>query len=192
MGEDSMSIGYGDLRKGMSIELDGEPYAVVDYERSKKQQRAPVMRIRFRALRTGRIVDRTFQGYDVKLTPASVQRRNAQYIYSDGDLFYFMDNESFEQFPLAREQVADALQFLVEQTPVDMALFDGAPIAIELPITVELKVVETEPGYKGDTAQGGSKQATLETGLVIQVPLFVDAGETVRVDTRSGEYMARV
>ena len=187
-----MTIGYRDLKKGMSVELDGEPYTVVEYERSKMQQRAPVMRIRFRALRTGRIVDRTFQGYDVKLSPASVDRRSAQYIYLDGDLYYFMDNDSFEQFPLSRDQVGDALDYLVEQSSVDMVLFDGEPIAVELPLTVNLKVTETDPGFKGNTAQGGNKPATLETGLVVQVPLFVDVGETVRVDTRSGEYLARV
>ena len=187
-----MTIGYGDLKKGLPIELDGEPYAVVDYERSKMQQRAPVMRLRFKSLRTGRVVDRTFQGYDVKLTLASVEHRNAQYIYEDGDLYYFMDTESFEQFPLAREQIEATLPYLVEQTTVDVVFYDDKPIAIELPITVELKVAETTPGFKGDTAQGGIKPATLETGLVVQVPLFVDAGQTVRVDSRTGQYLARV
>ena len=187
-----MSIGYSDLRKGLPIELDGEPYMVVEYERSKMQQRAPVLRIRFRSIRTGRVVDRTFQGYDVKLTQASVERRKTEYIYEDGGIYYFMDTESFDQLPLGREQVESALPYLVEQTAVELVFYDGDPIAIELPITVDLKVVETDPGFKGDTAQGGTKPATLETGLSVQVPLFVDTGETVRVDTRSGEYMARV
>jgi len=187
-----MTISYGDLRKGMAIELDGEPYAVVEYERNKMQQRAPVMRIRFRHLSTGRVTDRTFQGYDVKLTPASVERRVAQYIYEEDNLRYFMDTESFDQFPMSEEQVGDSLQYLVEQTSVDMVLFDGEPIAIELPITVELKIVETDPGYKGDTAQGGTKPAKLSTGLMVQVPLFVNEGETIKVDTRSGEYLSRV
>lgn len=187
-----MTIGYGDLRRGLPIELDGEPYAVVEYERSKMQQRAPVMRIRFKSLRTGRVVDRTFNGYDVKLTPASVERRTAQYIYEDGGLYYFMDSDSFEQRPLSREQVEEALPYMIEQTTVDMVLYEGQAISIELPVTVELKVAETEPGLRGDTAQGGTKLATLETGLAVQVPLFVDTGETVRVDTRSGDYLARV
>ena len=186
-----MTISYGELRKGMAIELDGEPHVVVDYERNKMQQRAPVMRIRFRSLRTGRVVDRTFQGYDVKLTAASVERRSAQYIYNEDNLHYFMDTETFDQFPVSQEQVGNALQYLTEQTTVDLVFSDGEPLAIELPITVDLKVAETIPGVRGDTVQGGTKPATLETGLVVQVPLFVDEGETVKVDTRSGKYLSR-
>ena len=187
-----MTIGYGDLRRGMSIDLDGEPYAVVEYERSKMQQRAPVMRIRFRSLRTGRVTDRSFQGFDVKFTPAAVDRRKAQYIYQDGDLYYFMDRETYEQFPIDRDSIEDSLQYMVEEAAVDVVLYDDRPIAIEMPITVDLKVASTEPGFKGNTAQGGSKPATLETGLLVQVPLFIETGETVRVDTRSGEYLSRV
>ncbi len=187
-----MTIGYGDLKRGMPIDLDGEPYAVVEYERSKMQQRAPVMRVRFRSLRTGRVTDRTFQGFDVKLKPASVDRRKAQYIYQDGDLYYFMDQESYEQFPLDRESIGDSLQYMVEEATVDVIFHEDQPIATEMPITVDLKVASTEPGFKGNTAQGGSKPATLETGLLVQVPLFIDTGETIRVDTRSGEYLSRV
>jgi elongation factor P len=187
-----MTIGYRDLRKGLAIELDGEPYAVVEYERSKMQQRAPVLRVRFRSLRTGRIVDRSFNGYDVKLTPASVERRTAQYIYEDGDLYYFMDVKSFDQLPLSRDQVDDSLPYLVEQTTVNLVFYQDEPIAIELPTTVDLTVTDTDPGFKGDTAQGGTKLATLETGLAVQVPLFVEVGAKVRVDTRTGQYLARV
>ena len=187
-----MTIGYGDLKKGMAIDLDGEPYSVVDYERTKMQQRAPVMRIRFRSLRTGRVVDRTFQGYDVKLSRAPVERRGAQYIYSDGDLYYFMDTESFDQFPLSREQIEDSTPYLVEQAMAEIVFFNDAPIAIDLPITVDLKVTETGPAFKGDTAQGGTKLATLETGLTLQVPLFIETGATLKVDTRTGSYVSRV
>lgn len=186
-----MTIGYGDLRKGLPIELDGEPYAVVEYEQRKMQQRAPVLRVRFRSLRTGRVVDRSFQGYDVKLTPASVDRRKAQYIYQDGELYYFMDTESFDQFPLSREHIESSLPYLVEEITVDVVFYEDSPISIELPTSVELEVSETDPGFKGDTAQGGMKPATLETGLVIQVPLFVSTGVSVRVDTRNGEYLER-
>ena len=186
-----MTIGYGDLRRGLPIELDGQPYAVVEYEQRKMQQRAPVMRVRFRSLRTGKVVDRSFQGYDVKLTPAAVERHKAQYIYADGDLYYFMDTESFDQFPLAREQIEDSLPYLVEETTVDVVFYEGSPISIELPTTVDLTVSETDPGFKGDTAQGGTKPATLETGLVVQVPLFVISGRAIKVDTRSGEYLER-
>ncbi len=187
-----MTIGYGDLKRGMPIDLDGEPYAVVEYERSKMQQRAPVMRVRFRSLRTGRVTDRTFQGFDVKLKPASVERRKAQYIYQDEDLYYFMDQESYEQFPLDRESIGDSFQYMVEEATVDVIFHEDQPIATEMPITVDLKVASTEPGFKGNTAQGGTKPATLETGLLVQVPLFIDTGETIRVDTRSGEYLSRV
>ena len=187
-----MSIGYRDLRKGLAIELDGEPYQVVEYERSKMQQRAPVMRIRFREIRTGRVVDRSFNGYDVKLKPASVDRREAQYIYKDDSLYYFMDTETYDQFPLSKEQTGDALQYLVEETNVEVMFHRDKPIALELPFTVDLKVATTEPGVRGDTAQGATKPATMETGLVIQVPLFVNENETIKVDTRTGEYLSRV
>ncbi len=186
-----MTIGYGDLRKGMAIELDGEPFVVVEYSSRKMQQRAPVMQVRFRSIRTGRIVDRSFQGYDVKLTPAAVERRSAQYIYADGDLYYFMDTETFDQFPLSEDQIKDALPYLVEETTVDTVFFEEAPIAIDMPITVDLKVADAPPGHRGDTAQGGTKPATLVTGHVVQVPLFVSEGETIRVDTRTGEYLSR-
>ena len=186
-----MSIGYGDLRKGMAIELDGQPYIVAEYERSKMQKRAPVMRVKFRELKTGRLVERTFQGFDVKLTPASVERRKAQYIYSEDDLYYFMDSETFDQSPLTKDQLGESLQFLVEQINVDLILSEGNPVTIELPTSIDIKVTDAPPGHKGDTAQGGSKPATLETGLVVQVPLFINSGETVKVDTRTGEYLSR-
>ena len=187
-----MTLSYGELKKGMPIALEGEPYAVVDYERTKMQKRAPVMRIRFRSLRTGRVVDRTFNGFDVKFTVADVERRKAEYIYQDGDLYYFMDNETFEQFPLIGDRIADSLPYLIEQTAVDLVLYQDEPISIEIPLNVDLKVTDTDPGFKGDTATGGSKPATVETGLVVQVPLFIDVGETIRVDTRTGEYAGRV
>ena len=187
-----MVIGVGELRKGVTIELDGEPYQVVEYSSHKMQQRAPVMRIRFKSLRTGRVVDRSFNGYDVRLTPAEVQRRGTQYLYEDGEFYYFMDNETFDQFPLTRDSIEGSIRYLVEETNVDLVLHEDSPIAIEMPVTVDLKVTQTDPGVKGDTAQGGTKPATLETGLTVQVPLFVDTGETVRVDTRSGDYLARV
>lgn len=186
-----MTIGYSDLRKGLAIELDGQPYVVEEYERSKMQQRAPVMKIRFREIRTGKVVDRTFNGYDVKLTTASVERREAQYIYNDENFYHFMDTETYEQFPLSPQNIRDSLPYLVEQMNVQLVLHDGSPIAIELPIAVDLKVMETDPGHKGDTAQGGTKPATLETGLTVQVPLFVVLDDTVKVDTRTGRYLAR-
>ena len=186
-----MNVNYGELRKGMAIEMDDSPFIVVEYEQRKMQQRAPVMRIKFRELTTGRLVDRTFSGYDVDFKLADVERRSTEYIYQDDNLYYFMDTASYEQFPLSDTQIADALQFLVEQTEVDLVLFRDNPVAIELPITVNLEVAETVPGVRGDTAQGGTKPATLQTGLVVQVPLFVNQGELIKVDTRTGQYLSR-
>ncbi len=187
-----MTLGFGDLRKGIAIELDGEPYSIVEYERSKMQKRAPVMRVKFRSLKTGKIIDRNFTGFDVKLTPASVEQRTAQYIYQDGNLFYFMDTETFDQLPLSESQVKSALPYLAEQTIVDIVFYEEDPISLELPLAVDLLVSDTGPSFKGDTAQGGTKPATLETGLEVQVPLFIQTGDSVKVDTRSGEYLSRI
>ena len=176
-----MTVNYGELRKGMAIEMDDAPFIVLEYEQRKMQQRAPTMRIKFRELITGRQVERSFSGYDVDFKLADVERRSAQYIYDDDDLYYFMDTDTYDQFPLNSEQIADGLQFLVEQIEVDLVLYRDNPVAIELPITVNLEVTETVPGVRGDTAQGGTKPAKLSTGITVQVPLFVNAGETVRV-----------
>ena len=187
-----MVIGVGELRKGITIELDGEPYQVVEYSSHKMQQRAPVVRLRLRELRTGRSVDRTFSGYDVKLNLASVEQRSAQYLYSDDDHYHFMDLQTFDQYPLTADQVGSALQFLLEQDMVQMVFYRDDPISLELPTFVELQVVDTPPSLKGNTAQGSTKPATLETGLTVNVPFFVNIGEVVRVDTRNGEYLERV
>lgn len=187
-----MTMSFGDLKKGMTIELEGAPYIVVEYERVKMQQRAPVVRLRLKDLRTGRVTDRSFQGYDVKLTRASVDTRNCQYIYNDGQLYYFMDTETFEQFPLSEDRVGVALKYLKEGSEAVLLFYHSEAVTIELPITVDLKIVDTPPGVRGDTASGGSKPATLETGLVVQVPLFINSGEVVKVDTRTGQYLERV
>ena len=138
-----MTLGFGDLKKGIAIELDGEPYSIVEYERSKMQKRAPVMRVKFRSLRTGKIIDKNFTGFDVKLTRASVEQRTAQYIYQDGSLFYFMDTETFDQLPLSESQVKSALPYLAEQTIVDIVFYEEDPISLELPLTVDLLVSDT-------------------------------------------------
>ena len=187
-----MSIGYSNLRKGLAVELDGEPYIVVEYKSRKMQKRAPVMQIRFRSLKTGRIIDRSFQGDDVKLIPAEVKHRSAEYIYKENDLYFFMDTETFDQFPMPSNLIETALPFLVDQATVELVFHDQHPIAVDLPITMEMKVIEAPPGHKGDTAQGGTKPIMLETGLSIQAPLFITEGEIVRVDTRTSEYLGRV
>ncbi|MCZ6891713.1 MAG: elongation factor P [Chloroflexi bacterium] len=186
-----MVIGVGELRKGVTIELDGEPYQVVEYSSHKMQQRAPVVRIRLRELRTGRSVDRTFSGYDVKLNLASVEQRPAQYLYNDDAFYYFMDTRTYEQYPLTKEQLGDAHLYLRDQVELELVFFREQPIAVELPTFVELEIVDTPPAHRGDTAQGGTKPATLETGLSVNIPFFVKPGEVIRIDTRTGEYLER-
>ena len=186
-----MVIGVGDLRKGVTIELDGEPYQVVEYSSHKMQQRAPVTKLKLRGLKTGRSIERTFNGYDVKLTRAPVEQRPARYIYQDGDLYYFMDTSSYEQFPLTQEQLGEALRYLIDQMEVEVVFFRDKPIAVELPTFAELRVTDTPPGAKGDTAQGATKPAILETGLTVNVPFFVNNGDIVKVDTRTGQYLER-
>lgn len=187
-----MVIGVGELRRGVTIEIDGEPFQVVDYSSHKMQQRAPVVRLRLRELRSGRTVDKTYNGYNVQLTLAPVENRAAQYIYDDGVLYYFMDSETFEQYGLDRESLGNALSFLREQMEVDVVFFRDEPIGIELPTYAELEVVDTPPPVRGNTAQGSTKPATTMTGLVVNVPFFINNGDRIRVDTRSGEYLERV
>lgn len=186
-----MVIGVGDLRKGLTIELDGQPYQVIEHTTHKMQQRAPVVKLKLRDLKTGRTIEKSYNGYDVKLTRASVEQRVAQYIYQDGDLYYFMDVENFEQFPLNDDQLGDGINYLVDQMELQIVFFKDAPISVQLPTFVELKVTDTPPGVKGDTAAGATKPATLETGLTVNVPFFVNNGETIRVDTRTGQYLER-
>jgi len=187
-----VTIGYGELRKGMSIEIDGEPFTVVDYERSKMQQRAPVMKIRFRNIKTGKVMDRTFSGYDVSFTPASVDRRNARYIYDDEDFYYFMDNASYDQYPMSKSDIHEYACYLAEQLEVDLIFYEEKLLSLELPLNVDLRVTSSPPGVKGDTAQGASKFATLETGLELQVPLFINEGDVIKVDTRTRQYVSRI
>ena len=172
--------------------MEGGPYQVVEYSSHKMQQRAPVIRLRLREMRTGRTVDRSFNGYDVKLTLAEVEHRPAQYIYQDNELYYFMDTASYEQFPLTAERLGEALKYLKDQMELEVVFYKGQPIAVDLPTFVALKVVDTPPPAKGDTAQGSTKPAKLDTGLSVNVPFFVGIGDVVRVDTRTGNYLERV
>lgn len=186
-----MTINFGDLRRGVAIEVDGQPYEVVDYERQKMQQRAPVTRLRMRNLRDGKLIERTFQSYTTEFSLAQVEDRPAQYLYTDGRFYNFMDMETYDQYQLTREQLGDAVSYLKEETVIDVIYYNQEVINVRLPTFVDLEVVETPPGFKGDTAQGGTKPATLETGLTVQVPLFISNGEKIRVDTRSGQYTER-
>ena len=186
-----MTINFGDLRKGLNIEVDGQPYEVVDYERHKMQQRAPVTKLKLRNLKDGKVIERTFQSYTTEFSLAEVDVRPAQYLYTDGRFYNFMDMESYEQYQLTREQLGGAVDYLKEETVLDVVFFSQEVINVRLPTFVELEVTDTPPGFKGDTAQGGTKPATLATGLTVQVPLFINNGEKLRIDTRSGEYVER-
>ncbi len=187
-----MSINFSDLSRNMVIELDGQPWQVMDYERHKMQQRAPVTRIKMRNLLSGAVVERTFQRYDTDFTVAEIDNRETQYLYTDGTYFYFLDQETFDQYELNRETLGDTLNYLKENMIVEMVFYKGSPINLNLPTHVELAVADTPPAFRGDTAQGGNKPATLETGLRINVPMFITPGTIVKVDTRTGQYTERV
>jgi elongation factor P len=183
-------IGVGDLRKGITIELDGELYQVLDYQHIKIGRGSAQIRLKLRDIRGGHTIERTFQAGE-KFTRARLDYRNMQYLYNDGDLYYFMDEENFEQLPLSLDQLGDAINYLKENMSLQVSSYKDSVIGVELPIAVELEVTETEPGFKGDTATGGTKPATLETGLIVQVPLFVNQGDIIKVDTRNATYLER-
>jgi len=187
-----MSINFSDLSKGLVIELDGQPWQVMDYQRHKMQQRAPVTRIKLKNLISGAVVERTFQRYDTAFSVADMDNRQVQYLYTDGEVYYFLDMETYDQHELTKDVLGDALDYLKEQMMLELVVYNGSPISVNLPTHVELEVKETPPAFRGDTAQGGNKPATLETGLRVTVPMFITPGTVVRVDTRNGEYTERV
>jgi elongation factor P len=184
-------IDSGELRKGLTIELEGKLYQVLDYQHIKIGRGSAMVRLRLRDIRGGHTIERTFQASE-KFTRARLDSRSMQYLYNDGNSYYFMDEETFEQTPIDASQLGDALDYLKEGMSLEVSSYKGKLVGVELPITVELKVVETGPGFKGDTATAGNKPAKLETGITIQVPLFINNGDIIKVDTRSGEYLERV
>ena len=181
----------GELRKGITIELEGQLYRILDYHHLKLGRGSAQVRLKLRDIRAGHIIERTFQTSE-RFARARLERRSVQYLYHEGGLYYFMDAESFEQSPLSADLLGEAINYLKEGMTLEMLSYKGEWVGAELPIAVELEVAETGPGFKGDTATPGSKPATLETGLVIQVPFFISSGDIVKVDTRSGEYLERV
>ena len=187
-----MSINFGDLSRGMVIELEDQPWQIMDYERHKMQQRAPVTRIKMKNLISGAVVERTLQRYDTSFSVADIDNRQTQYLYTDGTYYYFLDQETFDQYELDRKLLGDTLDYLKEQLMVEVVVYKGNPININLPTHVDLEVTETPPAFRGDTAQGGTKPATLETGLRVTVPMFITQGTVIRVDTRTGDYTERV
>lgn len=184
-------VSAGDFRKGMTVEIDGTAYVVVDFQHVKPGKGAAFVRTKIKNVITGTVLERTFNPSD-KMPNANLETKKMQYLYNEDNLYYFMDNETYEQLPLNKDKVEDALQFIKENDIVTIKFFKGNAFSVEPENFVELKVVDCQPAVKGDTATNVTKLATLETGLVVSVPLFVEQGETVRVDTRSGEYMERI
>jgi elongation factor P len=184
-------ISTGDLRRGAMFELDGQIVSVIEFQHQKIGRGSAQVRMRLRNVRSGAIFDRTVQAGE-KWQRVRLEHRTVQYLYREDDNFYMMDQESFDQFALTKEQLGDAVNYLKDGMSLEVLSYENEPVDVELPINVELKIEQTDPGFKGDTASGGTKPATLETGLVIQVPLFVNTGDTVRVDTRTGTYQTRV
>ena len=184
-------ISTGDLKKGVAIELDGELWQILDYNHIKMGRGSAQVRIKLRNIRRGQTVERTFQAGE-KWPRAFLEKRPVQFLYSDGGDYHFMELENYEQFTLTADQLADVAPYLKDGMTLDRTSYQGETIGVELPVTVDLKVVETEPGFAGDTQSGARKPATTESGLIVTVPIFVEPGDTIRIDTRTGEYQTRV
>lgn len=180
----------GDFRKGMTIEIDGQVWVIVDFQHVKPGKGAAFVRTKIKNVMTGGVLERTFNPSD-KFPKAMVERKDMEYLYSDGGLYYFMDMETYEQLPFNHDMVEDALPYIKENMQVGVRFYNGEAFSVEAPNFVELVVTETEPGFKGDTATSGNKPAVLETGAKVMVPLFISIGDTIRIDTRTGEYMER-
>jgi elongation factor P len=183
-------ISANNFRQGLVLLLDGQLYSVVDYSRVKPGKGGAYVRTKLKRLSDGNILDRTFRSEE-KLEDVRLDHKSMQFLYKDGELLYFMDNENYEQQPLTAQQLGDVTNFLAEGASIKVEFHKGKPVGIELPPSVELEVTETDPGVRGDTATGGSKPARLSTGYVVQVPLFIEEGEVIRIDTRTGEYLER-
>ncbi len=184
-------ITAGDLRKGVTFELDGKIYVVVDFLHVKPGKGAAFVRTKLKNIVTGQVIEKTFNPVE-KFEKAHIERKEMMYLYNDSGIYYFMDNETYEQVPLNKDQVEDALNFITENMNCTIQFYKGVAFSVEPPMFVELNIVECEPGIQGDTSKASYKPATLETGYVIQVPLFVNNGDKIRIDTRTGTYMTRV
>ncbi|RKD27885.1 translation elongation factor P (EF-P) [Caminicella sporogenes DSM 14501] len=183
-------ISAGDFRKGVTFEINGEPFVVVDFQHVKPGKGAAFVRTKYKSLISGTIREQAFNPND-KFPRAHIETKEMQYLYTDGEFYYFMDNETYEQIPLTFEQVEDAIKYIKENDNATLKFYKGKCFQVDPPNFVELVVVETEPGVKGDTATNVTKRAKLETGAEVQVPLFVNEGDKVKVDTRTGEYLSR-
>ena len=183
-------ISASEFRNGVTIEVDGDIYVIIDFQHVKPGKGAAFVRTTLKNLITGGVMERTFRPTE-KFQKAHIDRRNMQYLYNDGEIYYFMDNESFEQTAVNAADVGDSLKFVKENEVVNILAHNGSVFGIEPPAIVELEVTETEPGYKGDTATGVTKPATLETGASVKVPLFINIGDRLKIDTREGIYVGR-
>lgn len=184
-------ISTSDFRTGMTIEIDGVVFVIVDFQHVKPGKGAAFVRTKLKNVKTGGVTERTFRPGE-KMARAVMDRREMQYLYNSGEDYFFMDTETYEQMTISKDQLGNDVKYLKENMNIGVLLYQEQIFGIELPYFVELTVADTEPGIKGDTASGGSKPATMETGLVVQVPFFINVGDVIRVDTRSGEYMERV
>lgn len=181
----------GDFRNGMTLEIDGKVCQVIDFMHVKPGKGAAFVRVKLKDIINGGVVETTFRPTE-SFQEAFIERKKMQYLYNDGDLYYFMDNETYDQIAVSAEDVGDSLKFVKENEEVTVSSYKEKPFAIEPPLTVELLVTETEPGFKGNTAQGATKPAIVETGAQVAVPLFVEMGDKLKIDTRTGEYISRV
>ncbi len=181
----------GDFRNGMTLEIDGKVCQVIDFMHVKPGKGAAFVRVKLKDIINGGVVETTFRPTE-SFQEAFIERKKMQYLYNDGDLYYFMDNETYDQIAVSAEDVGDSLKFVKENEEVTVSSYKEKPFAIEPPLTVELLVTETEPGFKGNTAQGATKPAIVETGAQVAVPLFVELGDKLKIDTRTGEYISRV
>jgi elongation factor P len=183
-------IDAGELKKGMTIELDGQLFQVLDYQHIKMGRGSAQLRLKLRNIRAGHTTERSFQASE-KFIKAFVERREVQYLYNDGDIYHFMDSETYEQTAVDKNQIGDALGYLKESLTLDLLTYKGETIGIEIPLSVDLKVVDTGPAFKGNTVSAGTKHAVMETGITIQVPLFINNGDVLKIDTRTGAYIER-
>lgn len=184
-------IAASDFRNGLTIELDGTVYQVEDFQHSKMGRGGALVKTKLRNVEEGGTIEKTFRSNE-KVNRAHVEQREKQYLYRDGEDYIFMDTDTYEQIALSADQLGDKINYLKENMTLEVSMYDGRPIDIELPIFVELEVKKTQPGIRGNTVSGGSKPATLESGAVVQVPLFINEGVIIKIDTRTGEYMERV
>ena len=184
-------VSAGDFRNGVTLEMDGNIYQIIEFQHVKPGKGAAFVRTKLKNIINGGVVEKTFRPTE-KFPTARIDRVEMQYLYNDGDLYYFMNTENYDQIALNNETIGDALKFVKENDMVKVCSHNGNVFAVEAPLFVELEVTETEPGFKGDTATGATKPATVETGAVVYVPLFVETGDKLKIDTRTGEYLSRV